>query len=137
MNEKKGELHRILRFLLVGGSSTLLDYGIYGLLSMTINFNLAKLLSMVCSCVYSFFLNKSFTFQDKGKISPRHVIRYFISQLINIGINVAVNALVYGWTGKKLLGMLFATGSAMTVNFLLQRFMVFSVQEKIELRNGE
>lgn len=129
MRNKKGEAHRILRFLFVGGTSTLLDYGIYLLVSRRVNFNLAKALSMVCSCVYSFFLNKSFTFQDKRRTSVGHVARYLISQAINIGINVAVNALVYGWTDWKLLGMLCATGSAMIVNFLLQRFFVFGTNE--------
>ena len=125
----KHETKTIAKFLVVGGSSTLLDYVIYWILSMVINFNLAKTLSMFCSCVYSFFLNKMFTFQDKRKISGGHVLRYVVSQAVNIGINVSMNALVYQTTGRKLLGMVSATACAMIVNFLLQRFFVFQSTE--------
>lgn len=114
------------RFLVVGASSTLLDYVIYWLLSAGINFNLAKAISMLCSCSYSFFLNKTFTFHDKQKTSVGHVARYAVSQAVNIGTNVGVNALVYNLTGVKAVGMVCATGVAMVVNFLLQRCLVFN-----------
>lgn len=125
----KRETKTIAKFLVVGGSSTLLDYVIYWILSMFIHFNLAKTLSMFCSCVYSFFLNKMFTFQDKRKLSGGHVLRYIVSQAVNIGINVSINALVYGNTGIRILGMVSATAGAMIVNFLLQRFFVFQTTE--------
>lgn len=125
----KRETKTIAKFLVVGGSSTLLDYVIYWILSMFINFNLAKTLSMFCSCVYSFFLNKMFTFQDRRKLSGGHVLRYVVSQAVNIGINVSINALIYQITGRKLLGMVSATAGAMIVNFLLQRFFVFQSTE--------
>lgn len=119
-----------IRFLLVGGSSTLLDYVLYWLLSARIHFNIAKCISMVCSCVYSFFLNKMFTFQDRRKTSISHVGKYIFSQCINIGTNVLVNAVIYELTEIKLLGMVCATGVAMIVNFLLQRFLVFNSEEE-------
>lgn len=125
----KRETKTIAKFLVVGGSSTLLDYVIYWILSMFIHFNLAKTLSMFCSCVYSFFLNKMFTFQDKRKLSGGHVLCYIVSQAVNIGINVSINALVYGTTGIRILGMVSATAGAMIVNFLLQRFFVFQTTE--------
>lgn len=125
----KRETKTIAKFLVVGGSSTLLDYVIYWILSMFIHFNLAKTLSMFCSCVYSFFLNKMFTFQDRRKLSGGHVLRYIVSQAVNIGINVSINALVYGTTGIRILGMVSATVGAMIVNFLLQRFFVFQTTE--------
>ena len=125
----KRETKTIAKFLVVGGSSTLLDYVIYWILSMFIHFNLAKTLSMFCSCVYSFFLNKMFTFQDKRKLSGAHLLRYIFSQPVNIGINVSINALLYGTTAIRILGMVSATAGAMIVNFLLQRFFVFQTTE--------
>lgn len=125
------------RFLIVGGSSTLLDYVIYWGLGLCINYNIAKTISMLCSCVYSFVLNKLFTFQDKRRVSGRHIFRYLISQAVNIGINVSINAVVYGMTGKRILGMLFATAGAMIVNYLLQRFFVFEITEGQEKTGGK
>lgn len=126
---EKNEKRVFIKFLLVGGSSTLLDYVIYWILSTRINFNIAKAISMICSCGYSFFLNKTFTFRDKQKTSVGHIVRYAFSQAVNIGTNVGVNALVYNITEIKLVGMICATGVAMVVNFLLQRFLVFNREE--------
>lgn len=120
------------RFLVVGGSSTLLDYVLYWLLSTRNHYNIAKCISMVCACIYSFFLNKTFTFQDRRKTSVGHIGKYIFSQLVNVGTNVIVNALVYEVTGFKILGMVCATGVAMIINFLLQRFFVFNHEDKKE-----
>lgn len=125
------------RFLLVGGSSTLLDYIIYWGLGLCINYNIAKTISMLCSCVYSFILNKFFTFKDKRRVVGRHIFRYVISQTVNIGINVSVNAVVYRTTGDRIVGMLCATAGAMIVNYLLQRFFVFEITEAQEKTGGK
>lgn len=127
----QGEKRTFLRFLLAGGSATIVDYLIYWLLSIKIHFNIAKGISMCVSCIYSFFLNKRFTFQDKRKVSFGHVGRYLLSQIANIGTNISINALVYGWTDSKFFGMICATGAAMIVNFLLQRFLVFCPETQI------
>ena len=130
---QKKETRVIFRFLLVGGSSTLLDYVIYWLLSSVINYNIAKCVSMTFSCVYSFFLNKNFTFGDSRSVSVGHIVRFVLSQFVNIGVNVSVNALVYGATQIKILGMVCATAIAMIVNFLLQRFFVFNREKEQEV----
>lgn len=120
-----------LRFLLVGGTSTLLDYFIY----LTLNNNhvhvvLAKAVSMCVACTYSFFLNKMFTFRDEKKVHAAQVAKYVMSQGINIAVNVTVNTVIYYVTGRRLVAFVLATGIAMVVNFLLQKFIVFK-------KNGE
>lgn len=115
----------VLRFLLVGGTSTLLDYIIYWPLSIVINYNIAKSLSMLCSCFYSYLLNKTFTFQDKSKKLSRTTARYIISQAVNIAMNTIINAVILNFSGSKSMGMVCATGGAMIINFLLQKNFVF------------
>lgn len=124
-----------LRFLIVGGSATLLDYIIYWFLSDVINFNVAKGISMLCSSIYSYFLNKHFTFRAKQRSSVQEVAKYIFAQLINIGTNVGINYLLFTATDIKLLSMVFATGVAMIVNYILQKLFVFktSVEERVKM----
>jgi len=115
-----------LRFLLVGGSSTLIDYYIY----LTLNNNyvhviVAKAISMCIACTYSFFLNKMFTFRDEKKVHASQVAKYVMSQGVNIAVNVTVNTVLFYVTGRRLVAFVLATGIAMIVNFLLQKFIVF------------
>lgn len=115
-----------VRFIIVGGSATLLDYVIYWFLSSVINFNVAKTFAITCSCLYSFFLNKKFTFGNKEKTSFNIVFKYVLSQLVNIAANVISNYLVYTVTNNKVLSMVCATGVAMVANYLLQKYFVFN-----------
>ena len=114
-----------VRFLLVGGTSTLLDYIIYWPLSIVINYNIAKSLSMLCSCVYSYLMNKTFTFKYGCKNSSATIVRYVISQAVNIAVNTSINAVIFSFSGSKLLGIICATCGATAVNFILQKNFVF------------
>lgn len=128
MKEKNNSLlnHSFIRFMIVGGSATLLDYIIYWFLSMEIDFNIAKGVSMTCLCIYSYFMNKLFTFRQKEKTSTTFLLKYMGTQIINIGINTGSNMLVYQVTESKVIGMIFATGAASIVNYFLQKYLVFN-----------
>lgn len=120
----------VFRFILAGGSSTLLDYVIYWPLSTSINYNAAKAISMTCACVYSYLLNKTFTFRNTGSNSISLAVKYVFAQIINITVNTGINAFVFRLTEMKLLAMVCATCVAMTVNYLLQKYFVFVKKEK-------
>lgn len=119
-----------LRFLLVGGTSTILDYVIYMVLSRYINYSLAKVISMCCACIYSFFLNKGFSFRDQSKTDIVQLIKYVTALVVNITVNVLVNALVLEMVGIKTIAFIVATGTAMIVNYLLQKEFVFRGAKK-------
>lgn len=123
---KKAEINRIMKFLVTGGSATLIDFCIYFILNKFINISIAKFISMLVSCTFSFLINKGWTFQIKEKTNKAYVIKYAITQGINISVNVATNHFVFYATGKKLVAYVIATATGMTVNFLLQRFFVFN-----------
>lgn len=123
----KGNLsHELRQFLLIGGTATLIDLILYFLLGLWIPASLSKFLSMSCSCVFSFFMNRRWTFESREKITVLQVTKYIAVQFINIGVNVGVNALALYFLGtSKLAAFVAATGTAMAVNFLLQKFLVF------------
>ena len=71
------------RFLVVGGSSTLLDFIIYMLLSTKLNITISKFISMTVSSIYSFLINKNWTFNNKNKICPS-LVKDTFEKVINI-----------------------------------------------------
>ena len=119
-----------IRFLITGGSSTLIDFIIYYFLSVKINISVSKMISMFCACIYSFFINKNWTFSFKGKMDKVLVLKYIISQALNIIINTFVNTLVYNISEMKILAFIVATGIAMTFNYLFQNYIVFKGEIK-------
>ena len=113
------------RFLVVGGSSTLLDFVIYMLLSTKVDITISKCISMSISSIYSFFINKNWTFSDSEKITIVLALKYILCVLINIGVNTLVNTLTFSITNNKIISFIIATGIAMIVNFVIQKELVF------------
>ena len=122
----RAEKGNVVRFLLVGGCSTLLDFILYrGLLELNLGTIPAKTCSMLVAMVLSFLLNRGWSFRKVNQDHQTQVLRYIVCQAANLCVNVLGN---YCWvvlTHNIYVGYVLATGMAMTVNFLLQRFWVF------------
>ena len=113
------------RFLVVGGSSTLLDFIIYMLLSTKLNITISKFISMTVSSIYFFLINKNWTFNNKNKITFILTFKYILCVFINIFVNTTSNTLIFNLTNNKIISFLFATGIAMIVNYTIQKKIVF------------
>ena len=113
------------RFLVTGGSATLIDFVIYMLLRTYIGSGRGKFVSMLCANVFSFITNKRWTFSVDEKTNMWMVVKYVIVQGLNIGVNVGVNQLSLKLTNMVVLSFVIATGCAMTVNYVGQKLFVF------------
>ena len=122
--------NKIIRFIIVGGSSTCIDFIIYMLLSQLISLTISKLISMTISCTYSFFINRNWTFEDKNTNAISQIPKYILSQGFNIATNVIVNQIIFTLTNEKVISYFCATVSAMVVNYLLQKNIVFKGSNK-------
>lgn len=117
---------KLFRFIFVGGLSTILDFVIYIILSSALPLNLSKFLSMCCSCTFSFFCNRSWTFRDTRRLKISHISKYIFVQTINIFVNVTSNSILFTVLHlNKLLSFCIATCIAMTINYILQKTIVF------------
>lgn len=114
-----------VRFLVVGGSSTLLDFIIYMLLSTKLNIIISKLFSMMISSVYSFLINKNWTFNNKNKTTFILVFKYALCVCINIFVNTTSNTLLFNITRNKIISFVIATSIAMVLNYTIQKRIVF------------
>ncbi len=114
-----------VRFLVVGGSSTLLDFIIYMLLSSKLNITISKLFSMMISSIYAFLINKNWTFNNKNKTTFILAFKYVLCVCINIFVNTTSNTLLFNITRNKIISFVIATSIAMVLNYTIQKRIVF------------
>lgn len=117
--------NKIIRFIMVGGGATLIDFVIYMILSEKLDITISKSISMICSSVFSYIANKTFTFSNRDKTNVIHFIKFYGVFLANFVTNLGVNRFIFFITDCKVIAFILATICGMTVNYLGQRFIVF------------
>ena len=80
---------------------------------------------MLISSLFSYFMNKFFTFNKSKNNNQKYLIKFYIIFLLNLLMNIFVNYYVYKLTSIKLLNFILATLFGMTVNFIEQKFFLF------------
>lgn len=118
--------NRFVRFLLVGGSSTLIQFillvGFIELFLMSKVY--ASAVSYALSAVYNYLLNYHFTFssdQQHRETAPKYILA--------VGLGLSINtAVFYGLLlllPHYLFAQIGATLTALAVNFLVQKYWIF------------
>lgn len=120
-------LSEIVRFGLVGGIATLLQYGIYVVFVHAV-FNggkavVASLISYAISFVANFFLSNYFTFHKHP--NAKRGIGFTLSHLINMGMQTGLVAIFKGIVGPTL-ALLPALAVCIPLNYFLVRFALTS-----------
>ena len=119
----------LLRFVLVGGTTVLIDGAVYRLeLLAGVPHDWAKLVSFVAGAVFAYLANWRFTFQ--GQKHRWSLVAFVVVYLCALGINVGVNALMLAAVGGErtwqvLLAFLVATGASAAWNFVGMARFVF------------
>ncbi|MDE6076092.1 MAG: GtrA family protein [Muribaculaceae bacterium] len=116
-------LSEIVRFGMVGGIATVLQYGIYVVFVHAV-FNggkavVATLISYAISFVANFFLSSYFTFHKQP--NAKRGLGFTLSHLINMGLQTGLVAIFKGIVGPTL-ALLPALAICIPVNYLLVRF---------------
>ncbi len=131
-----------LRFLIVGGSNTVLDFALLFLLT---NLGLSKIVANTISTgtafIFSFFANKKFTFKNTTKNLKRQLIAFTLVTLSGLWllqpliIWIATSFLESHITNEDLnlfIAKVIATAASMVWNYLLYSRLVFIEEKKGE-----
>lgn len=113
----------IVRFAMVGGVATLLQYGIYVVFVHAV-FNggkavVSSLISYAISFVANFFLSSYFTFHSRP--NAKKGIGFTLSHLINMGMQTGLVAIFKGIVGPTL-ALLPALAICIPANYFMVRF---------------
>jgi len=122
-------LKQAVKFGLVGVLNTLVDAGVYYILTRWIGLMdlpiLAKAISYTCGVINSFFWNRLWTFRSKED-GWRSFVLFVLVNLVGAGINSAVMSLTLNYLHlEEVIAFLFATAASLGWNFLLSKRIVF------------
>lgn len=123
---------QLVRFVLTGGLSAVVDYGLLlGLMALGLDHNAAKALSFVAGTTTAYLINRRWTFQatpSKRRFAAV-VALYAVTFVVQVGLFAALYPWLLGLTGSVLaaqtIGFVVAQGVATTVNFVVQRTLIF------------
>ena len=126
-NKKNKEL---LKYILVGLSTVLIDFLIYKFLIKFIVIYLAKTISFLSGTFFSYQLNRTWTFKS-GKKTLSQFIKYLIIHITSLVLNVFINSLLLNTFSKNYflsyeVSFLIATLTSATYNFLFIKIFIFN-----------
>lgn len=114
-------------FLFVGGSTVLIDYTSYILLSMAdLDRDISKGLGFLAGAIFSYYANKKITFNYSGtKRIYQFAVIYIISLVLNISINSASLELLPHTEHATNVAFILATIVSASFNFLGMKYFAF------------
>jgi putative flippase GtrA len=121
---------QLTRFVMVGGLAALVDYGSYQtLLALGLWVHLAKALSFVAGTSTAYAINRRWTFQGRGGGTQFASVMalYGVTFVAQVGMNAAMLALLPPMRGEITVAFVVAQGIAASINFIVQRSVIFRI----------
>lgn len=117
----ESRLSEILRFCLVGGLATVLQYGIYVVFVNAVGVKAvpSTLISYGISFVFNYVLSSYFTFHKKP--STQNMLGFVASHAVNMGMQTGLVAIFKGIIGNTL-ALLPALAICIPLNYLMVRY---------------
>ena len=119
------------RFVVTGGLSAIVDFGLYVLfLRLGLHVNLAKTLSFIAGTTTAYLINRRWTFQAPP--SRARFIAVVALYAVTYGVQIGINYLFYSmWDDKPWrvpVAFVIAQGTATVINFVVQRAVIFRLR---------
>ena len=114
-------ISEILRFCLVGGLATVIQYGIYVVFVDAVGVKAvpSTLISYAISFIFNYILSSYFTFHKKP--STQNMLGFICSHAINMGMQTGIVAIFKGVVGNTL-ALLPAFAICIPLNYLMVRY---------------
>ena len=122
---------QVWRFLVTGGLSAVVDFGLYVLLlELGLHVNVAKTLSFIAGTTTAYLINRRWTFQAPPSTSRFVAVcaLYAVTYAVQVGINYV---LYTAWDEKPWrvpVAFVIAQGTATVINFVVQRAVIFKLK---------
>lgn len=122
---------QVLRFVLTGGFSAIVDFGLYiALLAVGLHVNVAKTLGFIAGTTTAYLINRRWTFQappSRARFVAVMVL-YALTYVVQIGINYLFYLEFAGRPWQVPVAFVIAQGTATVINFVVQRVVIFRLR---------
>lgn len=127
---KRRILRQFIKFGIVGITSTIIDWGIYLLLTRFLDtfYLMAKILSFAVAVLNSYIWNRRWTFRSQDPKRLNQFIKFLIISIIGLVVNTFIMYLaVDKFRLSDIYGLFLATAIVMIWNFLANKFYTFKI----------
>ncbi len=125
-------LNRFIKFLIVGGTCTIINYAIFFVLLnyFGVQYLLSSAIGYTSGLVIGYFINKFWTYQVEKDSQEKFMFKYLLVYSASLaGSTVFLKILVDLLNFNPTLANIFAIGLSTITNFVGTNFLVFKTKE--------
>lgn len=122
---------QIVRFVVTGGLSAIVDLGLLLLLLKTgMPFAVAKSISFIVGTTTAYLINRRWTFKAEPSRARfiAVVLLYAVTFAVQVGISTWLNSQLSDSWWRVPLAFVIAQGTATVINFVVQRAVIFKIR---------